>query len=247
MEIFRKNELLTIEENLLALIDSNDTILRNFQIALLDHQVINLESANLFISKYKLFIIFDETIEVYDLSEADLYFSGEYPKFTLLQSIVEQPYKYSNDFTEDLLKMRQDEDLLKVTISESKQMPKDFLLRDGIFIQKGYQNWAFGIILKNIQRGQESEEILDSMIKSSFTMFNAKTILMFAFITLVFFLIKLLFGSVMPDVVSVIFNVIYSLIVFFMGVWLYLTMNKMFKKYYTVFASYTLSEDKQVE
>lgn len=243
MQIYRIDALRTIEENISALLDDDDLIAMKYPVVLLDHPVVDRTTPHIYISNRKFIITYDEAVEVYELSNLEIGFTGEFPVFTVIQQLLESRYRYDNEFQEDYEKMRASEPLLKMSIFEAGQIPKDILFRDGIFVKRSYQNWAIGTIIRNHQHNIESNLLLYKMQDSLFFSFNTKTVLTFSILTIIYFLIRLLLVPSVPDLIGTIFDVVYSLLLMFMGVWLVLTLKNNLERYHSVFQSYTLEED----
>ncbi len=242
MQLFKIDQLKTVEENINILLGENDSVILSYDAVLLDHHVVDKTTPKIFVSNHYLIITYDEVVEVYLLNSLEIDFSGDYPAFNIFQQLIETRYRYDNESEADLRKMRDSEHLLKITILEEGQIPKDILIRDGNSVKRGYQNWAIGTVIRNHQHDIESNQLLYKMQDSLFYSFNTKTVTTFSILTVIYFLIRLILVPRVPDLVGTIFDVIYSILLIFMGVWLVITIKNNLDKYYALFKSYTIEE-----
>lgn len=234
------DELSTIEENLVRLMDPDDSITASFDVVLLDHQVMDRTTPRVYITFKRVFLVYDTAIESYGLDSIQIDMVGEPPRFNVIQSLLEPRYLYANEDQENFRRMRSSEALFRLSILEERQVPKDMLLRNGALVQKSYQTWALGVMIRNQQARQQNEALLTHMLKDSFIMFNSRTVLTFSIITLTFFLMRLLLVPVLPDLIGTILDVMYGIVIIIMGAWLYTTVNKTMQKYQALYNSYML-------
>ncbi|WKZ31242.1 MAG: hypothetical protein QY318_00510 [Candidatus Dojkabacteria bacterium] len=215
-----------------------EAIITKFEIVPLDTNVIDFVTPTLYLTQSHFIVSYDEILEIYNFGELDIEYLGEVPKFSIVQQFLEGKFYYFADKREDLDKMRAFEELPRMAVTEPNQVPKDFTLRKGFEVQKAYQVWAMTRMIKNYQRNQSSEGMLQEMVDGNFTRFNQKTILAFVVIFVIYLLIRLFLYPIMPDVVNSALNFFFGAVVLALGVWLWLTVSKNLEKFKALYNGY---------
>lgn len=239
MQGYRIDIIKTVIDNITQLLLPNEKILHTYEVVPLDYNVIDFNSPKFYITQTRLIFTYDEAIEIYNLSELEIALVGEQPKFDMRNVIFEKMPMYFAGNYKEIEKLKSQDGLAKVSINESKQVPKYFLLREGSVIQKGYKTWALQRLMNNIKVQNYNNEELVKMLTSYFQNYNQKTLLTFIFVFLGYVILKLVFGFLLPRIASTILDVIFFIIIGFVGYWLYVTVDKNFKKFEQIYLSYS--------
>jgi hypothetical protein len=237
MEVTKLDPLKSLTENVLA-ITHGENIEYTFEVVPLDVNVIDKTSPTLFLTDSFLVLYYDETLEAYELGEIKIDLVGESPKFTLWQQLTEGNYYYSNENPENLTRMRSFDGLTRLSITSPRQVPKDFVLRQGTFVKKSVNTWAMYRIIKNIQKRIESEKALEDMLVGNFVNFNTRTVLTFIVVFLAYLMLKLLTMNYAEGLPNTILDFIFGGVVIAMAVWTVLSINKNLQSYQAVYHGY---------
>ena len=182
----------------------------------------------------------------YELNDLEINFVGEMPRFTIINQLLERNLVYQDGIDTGLLELRDSEFILKLSIIEEKQVPKDFVCREGPLVQKSIKTWAMGRIIMNQKAGMQYDPRLREMLQGNFVGFNQKTILYFAIVASIYLLMKVTLIPVLPEMFGSVFDVLFGLILLFMGVWLYLSLSKALERDGVVFRAYTPIDDPKI-
>ena len=239
MNSFERDPLSTLEDNIKLRLTNGDQIEHRFLVVPLDTPVKDPDTPELIVTRTKLFHVYDEVIEEYMLNDLDMEILGERPKFTIWQILLEGNFSYSLSAPEDYMKLKSGEHFTRLTINESQQVPKDFMLREGALVARGYQNWAFARLILNVRDNITTDATLLDMLKGWFVLFNQRTVVAFAGITTMYFLMRLLIIPLLPDFFAGILDVIFGILALLMGAWVVLSVNKNLERYQAAYGAYS--------
>lgn len=237
MVSYKVDPLETKAENIKR-VTQNEDVLSQFEVVPLDNNVLDLNSPTLFVTSSFIVHSYDEVLEVYNLQELDIEYLGDPPRFTIVQQIMEGRNYYMAERIENLQKMRANEHLPRMAITEPNQVPRDYTLRKSFEVQKPYQVWAMVRIIKNHQRHHQSESMLQEMVDGNFSRFNQKTIMAFIAVFIGYLFLKLFLFSFTPDIIDRVLNFLFGAVVLALGVWLWLTVTKNLEKFKAVYKGY---------
>lgn len=226
-------------ENIKKLLEKDEDIIYTFSVVPLDYRIVDFSTPNFYITDKHLLFAFDEAIEVYNLSDLEIGLIGNQPQFDLSKVVIEPTSSYSFDRKMELEKLKEDEGLTRLSLNESMQVPKYFLLREHFTIQKSYKTWALAQLLINVTNKKKENELLLEMLAGYFSTFNQKTVLYFVFAFIIYFIAKLVVGFNLPAIVSTILDAIFAVFMVFIGYWLWISVQKNFKRYEKYYLSYS--------
>lgn len=207
-----------------------------FDITPLDYNVIDIDSPKFWLTKTHLLFTYDEVVEVYDIKELEIGKSTGIPKFTIWQQVLEGNY---HNTPESISEARQSEDVFKVSIKEKDGVPKYFLLRNKLEIQKNYKQWTLMQILLNLKNGVAIEPELKEMLDGHFASFNQRTILIFIGVFIAYLVLRMLLGTLADDLVGTIMDWIFGGVLLFMLYWIYISMDKNLKRFSQLHRTYS--------
>ena len=206
----------------------------------LDHKIVDRTTPIIYITGKRLLFYHDNVVETYQLKNITFGYSGEEPQFKIWRILLDFKYKYSNNEDDDFLRLMRDQYNFRFTFNETGKATKDFLHRNYESIMKSYQTWAMGRIIMNHKNNIPIKNDLIEMINGDFVVFNQRAVLIFAFITTIYFLMRWLLIPLVPDIFQTIIDGLYIALLLLMGVWLYLSYQKNLKRYENIYRSFTI-------
>ncbi len=239
MQGYRMDPMLKPNENVNKLLGSEEKILHTFDVVPLDYRIVDYSTPKFYITNLRLIFSFDEGIEVYNLDTLDVERIGSEPEFSMQSLILTQNKLYTASENSELQKLKLDENLCRLSITEPKQVPKYFLAREGIIISKSYKTWALTQIINNVKIGNYNNAHLVEMMNGYFSAFNQRTMLYFIFAFLIYIVLKIISGLLLPQLVGTILDVVFGIIVIFIGYWLWVSVDRNLKKYERNYHTYS--------
>jgi hypothetical protein len=220
------------------LVPNKDEILHIFEVVPIDHRVRDFSSPKLVLTPSKLFLTFDEVIEIYNLPELEIDVIGSPPRFTIWELILEGSYTYSMENEDQLRNLRTDEILTRVSIAEPNSVSKDFVMRTKSQVDKSYKTWAMGRTIMNTKHGSAPNKILTEMLSGYFSVLNQRTVIAFIASFVAYFVLKPIAYNFLPGFVNSILDIALGGILIFMVWWLYSTGTNNLNRYKSVYLSY---------
>lgn len=237
MKSFKVEKNKSVEEIVaVVLAPSIEEIIHIFEVAPLDLRIKDYTTPKVVLTKSKLLVIYDELVELYSLSELEVEVKGNPPAFTLWQLFLLGKYGYGSE--EDIRLMRQDENLTRLAISERGSVSKEFVLRQGLNMQEGFKTWAMSRMILDTKLNNSLNPVFGQMLEGYFSSFNQKTVLTFIGGFLGYFVLKVISLRFMPDLINTILDVLLSIGLILMLVWLYLSISNNLQKFERVYVSY---------
>jgi hypothetical protein len=232
-----------IKETIQELLGSEDPIVLEFEIVPFDYEVNDVLSPKMYVSLKRIVLSIDNIIEVYNFQDINIEISGGEPKFTFWQQLLEfNPLLKSENFPLSK-KMDIPKDWVRFSIIEANALPKDFVLRKGNVAAREFQTWAMAQTIKNLQKDKEDYE-LHNMIYGNFSSFEPE-ILVYAFIIfIVYVLISVIFGGILPNIIKSALDWLFSIFAFGVLIWVFWASYKNIVKNGRVYERYKISQMK---
>ncbi len=211
---------------------------RVFEVVPLDYRIKDFSTPKIFVSDSKLLFTFDDVVEVYELPEISIEYSGANPKFTIWQILTEGNYMYTESEEAKIEQLKQVDDLPRLTITSTGAVPKDFLHRSGFGISKSYKTWAMTQTIVNIKSNMQENPVIIEMLDGYFSRFNSKTVLSFIGIFIAYFILSPVSTYYLPSFISTILDILFVIVLLFMIWWLYSSVSGNLKRFETVYLSF---------
>ncbi len=225
----------TIKSNLKV----NETILFQTQVFPLDYTLSNYLTAQLFLTNSKIFIYYDDQLEVYDLMSTRIENNRVAPSFELQSIFLEGNFNIMNDIEGVKSRLRDSENLFKFVIYQESVSPKSFFVRKDFSIGKSYQTWAMYQIIKSVQETGSYNPILQEIVLNKYMEYNSKLLLTIMWIGVTFVLARVLLLLVNLGYIESLIDLLFIIITIFQGI----KVIKMYKnrliQYKRVYLSYS--------
>lgn len=231
--------MLKPNENVNKLLLKDEKVLYTYNVVPLDYRIVDYSTPKFYITNQRLFFTFDEGLEVYNLDNIEVEIIGSEPEFSIQSLILTQNKLYAASEVSELQKLKLDENLCRLSITEPKQVPKYFLAREGIIISKSFKTWALMQIINNVKIGNLNNSHLVEMMDGYFSAFNQRTMLYFIFAFLAYVVLKIISGLLLPDLVGTILDILFGIIIVFIGYWLWVSVDRNLKKYERNYHTYS--------
>lgn len=239
MKFFKLDKSRDIQAGITALLGPNkEEILYTFEVVPIDYRVQDLSTPKIFLTQSKLFVTYDEALEMYELANLEVESIGASPRFTLLDLFLEGSYVYSGENQEQLRILRTDDVITRIAIAQPNTVPKDFVLRAGQQVQKSFKTWAMGRIIMNTKLASAPNKVLEEMLTGYLSVLNQKTVISFIGAFLVYFVLKPIALNFLPGFVNSILDVGLAAVLIFMLWWLYMTATNNLNRFKTLYLSY---------
>lgn len=238
MQLYETNPALSEEKNLQILIPEEDEVLNTFQVVPLDYDIYNLSTPKIVLSRTKLLFFYNNYVEVYELSSLNFEILGEEPKFSAWQQTFESKYIYSTNNLYQIMSMRNDITVVRVSIFETGKIPKSFLLRNGKEVARPFQTWAMYQILTNTKNSVSVDTNLNEMVNGYFTTFNNKTVYAFIVALIGFLLLNGIVSLGLPEFIKTVLNLVFGVMCIAMLFWTYKSVEKNNKRFESVYLRY---------
>lgn len=219
------------------LFGESDPILLDFDIVPFDYEVKDLMSCRMYISANRLAITVDDMIEVYDLKTLSFQFVGKEPKFSLWEQLLEYNMNLeANQFPLSKFGNVPD-DFFRFIMYEPNGIAKQYTLRKGNASAKAFQSWALVETIKKLQSDDEDMD-LHNMIYGNFSTFDSYFLVIGFVIFVIYALISVLLGGILPDLVKTLLDSFFILVcIVFLG-WVIWSMHLNTKRYEEVYKRY---------
>lgn len=247
MKKVKINLLKTVHQNIQQYMQATDEFVYRFEVVPLDYNVENFETPLLTLTKELLVFSYDETMELYALNEVTISYEGIPPKFTLWQQVFEGKNLYSPAQPDHLQKMRDFDDLPRLSITPVGKVPLSFVPRTNQVVSKSYKTWAVFQLINNLQNHTEVDPILQEMVNGNFTTFNQKGILTFIVSFLLFLGLRTVASWLLPDIASTLLEFAFIAVTIGMGIWVIMTIEKNNKRFHQVFMRYSNNQPSHAE
>ncbi|MCK9369093.1 hypothetical protein M0R04_03985 [Candidatus Dojkabacteria bacterium] len=237
MQSIRRDLTSTLEQNLQKYLPVGEQILHTIDVIPLDTRVANFLSPKLYISKSKLFFVFDEEMDIYDLNSLEISLIGQPPKFDIVPLFLESTFVYSYENRSQLAKFQAKEELTRLSINTIGEVPRYFLVRSNGRSAKSIKTWALMQLTTNIKMGNTDNSQLLEILAGYFSQFNTKTAIYFIASFLIYIVLKLL-SSLLPKLVGTIFDVFFGIILVLVAYWAYISVARNLKRYKNTYFTY---------
>ena len=232
------NLLKNVRGNIQEILDEDDSILYEFEVAPLDHAIIDTFTPRMTISSKKLIFSYDTTLEIYNLADVQIDISGDTPQFSLIGQLTEGSYTYSKNFPEDFDKMRNNEKLTRMSLNELKKPPRDFLFRRGNAVANSYQTWAMAQLITNVQKHVEDNEDLYEIVAGNFTRFRRRPVILFLVVLLAYFFLRVISQLWLPELISTILDFGFAGVLIAALFWIARSIEDNNRRFKRIFMSY---------
>ena len=185
-----KGNILNLDNTINSQLLPNEMVFKKFSVVPLDIKFEKIDTCYLYLTNARLFVTYDQVIEIYNLKELVVDKMGVEPKFSLYETLIEGSYDVKNDTENALYALKQTEALFKLSIYEENTVPKDFVLTKNDKTERNYQTWAMYQIIKSTKDEEKYNPVLNEVIKSSFTDYDPTLLLRLLGILLVFVIVK---------------------------------------------------------
>lgn len=239
MKFFKLDKSRDIQAGITALLGPNkEDVLHTFEVVPIDHKVLDLTTPKILLTQTKLFVTYDEALEMYELASIEVESIGAAPRFTLIDLFLEGAYSYSSENQDQLRTLRTDEVITRISIAEPNTVSKDFVLRVGQQVQRSFKTWAMGRIIMNTKLNIAPNAILEEMLTGYLSVLNQRTVISFIAAFLVYFILKPLALNFLPGFVNTILDIGLAAILMFMVWWLYTTASNNLNRFKALYLSY---------
>ena len=229
----------TAEQNVFDHMPEGESILYEFQVVPLDYRVKDRGTPTFFVTSKSLYFVYDDLMELFQLSELEMDILGEAPKFSPWQLWFEGKYYYAENMGESFTSLNNSLYYSRFAMNEKGQIPKEFAIREGAMVARAYQSWAMAQTLINLKNGIAHDDRISELFKGSFAKYNKTTVVTFFLVFLLYAIIKGLAGSIL-GVFSLILDVLFGLASAFMLWWIYSSFDKNLKRFKSVYDGYAV-------
>lgn len=237
MQVYRIDPRISQLDNVKKLLVDKEEILHTYEVVPLDYRISDYFSPKFYITEKRLIFAFDEAIEVFQLDNLEIFTIGMNPEFSVREAVLSSNKLYLPNESAVLDRLKNDENLTRISINEPKQVPKYFLVREGYIISKSYKVWALSQLIQNTKLAIKNNEMLINMLGGFFHTFNQKTLLYFIYIFVGYLVLRILSNFFLRQI-GIVLDVIFGISVIFMLYWLYITIEKNMKKYEAYFHTF---------
>ncbi|HVX92801.1 MAG TPA: hypothetical protein VHA74_01670 [Candidatus Dojkabacteria bacterium] len=216
----------------------NEKVIKKFSVVPLDLKFEKIDTCFIILTNARLFVTYDQVIEIYDLKDTVIDKIGVEPTFTLYGSIITGSYNLRYDFDNAMSALKQAESLFKLSIYEENTVPKDFILTADGKTARNYQTWAMYQIIKSTKNEGQYNPILDEIVKSSFADYNPTLLLRLLFILLGFVVVKVVSAFFYNFWFSLVINIVLGSFLIYMSYRVFVLYQETLKKYERVYLSF---------
>ncbi len=227
----------SIEETVSELLGPQDSVIFDFEVMPLDYYVKDVLTPRIFVSQHRLVLVVDEKIEVYNLKDIWIVSSGGPPKFALTHQLLEYRIMFNSQETPLSKNVETPMEWVRFSIIEKGVQAKEFVLRKGLYPAKGYQTWSFAQRIRNIQKDYPDYQV-DKMVYGSFSFFEGSFLVSAFLAFVVYLLISLIFGGILPSFLKTFIDTLFSIFCVFMLFWVYWTIFINTRKYRKIYEKY---------
>lgn len=239
----KRDELKTVQQQIKEKLNTQSEVALSFEVVPLDHQVRNSTTPTLLIIDRTMVFTYDDVIEFYELDNLNIELLGARPHFQLWRNLFESYQPYTDETAPVLIKNARDNEFTtRLAINEPQKVPFEFILRRDILVQKPYLTWAMYQTLLNYKNGLRKDENLEKFFVGNFNTFNQRTVLLFIAIFAGYFLIRVLLGGFLPQILQTILDIIFGLVSLLMGIWTYLSVQGNLDKHKITYDKYRTDE-----
>ncbi len=239
MQSFKWEGYKSIEETVQEFLGAEDPILLQFDVIPLDYNVKDILSPQIFLTRTRLVLVVDNLIEVYNLRDISVLTLGIAPNFSLIQQLLESPLDYSPSNTPLSKNLEIPDEFVRFAIVEKNSLQKEFVLRKESLPVKTYQTWAFGQFIKNLQAGYDDYR-LRHMIFGNFSIFNGIFLVGALIVFVVYVLISVLLGWLLPDLLLRILDFLFAVVCIVVLGWMFWTIFVNMSRYRKIYESYKI-------
>lgn len=239
MQSFKWDGYKSIEETVEELLGSEDPILLSFDVIPLDYLIEDILSPKVFLTRYRLILVVDRQIEIYNLREFLIWVLGGKPNFALTHQVLESRIDYQSSDTPLSKNIDIPDDLVRFAIMEKNTLQKEFVLRKGKYPVKAYQTWAFAQFLRNLQIGHEDYR-LRNMVYGGFSFFDGVFLVGAFLIFLLYVFVSIVFGSLLPELLILALDSLFALVCLGVLVWTFWTIFVNMREYRKVYEEYRI-------
>jgi len=239
MQSFKWEGYKSIEETVQEFLGAEDPILLQFDVIPLDYNVKDILSPQIFLTRTRLVLVVDNLIEVYNLRDISVLTLGIAPNFSLIQQLLESPLDYSPSNTPLSKNLEIPDEFVRFAIVEKNSLQKEFVLRKESLPVKTYQTWAFAQFIKNLQAGYDDYR-LRHMVFGNFSVFNGIFLIGALIIFVVYVLISVLLGWLLPDLLLRILDFLFAVVCIVVLGWMFWTIFVNMSRYRKIYESYKI-------
>lgn len=220
-----------------TLIGGGDKVLKTFDVLSLDSKVKDVMSSKLILSYKKLVHTYDDVIEVYNLEDLIFGFNDAIPSFTLQNILMEGNFDLAENVERKILDIRSTTNRVIFSFQDGNTLPKDFILRSHTKLEPNFKTWALGQTIINTKNGVLNRGI-DEMLAGYFSTLDTSLFMKFLLIFGIYFIVKILSINLFPGWLNTIIDVIFWIVLGYVGLYMYKVIQSALKRFEKVYLSY---------
>ncbi len=217
---------------------NGESIILNTQIFPIDSKIDNYLSTQIYVSNTKLFIYFDNQLEIYDLMNTKIESNGVSPNFELQSILFEGSYNLINDINETRNRLKENDDIFKFSIYQESTMPRTIYHRKDFKISRSYQNWALYQILKSVQQTGTFNPILLEILNNKYLEYNSKFLFTILSIGVTFVIVRVLLLLINLGYFESLIDLIFIIITLLQGIKVLKQYRNKLVQYKRIYLSY---------